>query len=382
MAHRDVIIVGAGPAGLAAAIALRRHKIGCLAIDALQPSIDKGCGEGLMPDALASLAQLGVTMTSQDGHPFHGIRFANRLHSVNARFPAGLGMGVRRTRLHEKLVERALAAGVELRWGGRVRLPGRHAIDRPAIEVDGKEVSYQYLIGADGQASTFRKWAGMERARKERLRFGFRRHYQIAPWSDFVEVHWSRIGQLYVTPVAHDCVCVAFVTRHAGAGRGDFLEAFPEVAERLGCAALCSRERGASTATRSLRHVVRSQFALVGDASGSVDAITGEGLALSFRQAVALAEAIEQGRLIRYQESHRKLFRLPNAMAELMLRMDRWPQLERRAMAAFATHPPFFERLLSVHVGVASLSQFAMRHGAGLGWQLLQANIGSPAVET
>ncbi len=72
---------------------------------------------------------------------------------------------------------------------------------------------------------------------------------------------------------------------------------FPELARRIGGAELTGRERGAITMTRKFRHVQRGNVALVGDASGSVDAITGEGLALGFRQAMALADALERGDL-------------------------------------------------------------------------------------
>jgi len=52
----DVLVVGGGPAGLSAAIALRQKGIDCVVVEALSPAIDKACGEGLMPDTLATLA--------------------------------------------------------------------------------------------------------------------------------------------------------------------------------------------------------------------------------------------------------------------------------------------------------------------------------------
>ena len=52
MIRCDALIAGGGPAGLAAAIALRQKGLDVLVADALWPPIDKACGEGLMPDAL------------------------------------------------------------------------------------------------------------------------------------------------------------------------------------------------------------------------------------------------------------------------------------------------------------------------------------------
>lgn len=366
--HIDIVILGGGPAGLAAGIACRQKGIDCLVIEALSPVIDKGCGEGLMPDALASLRSLGVEISEGDGRAFRGIRFCNAAHSVSASFPNGKGIGVRRTKLHQRMIERATEVGVQLAWNTRAKV-----LDEHSLVIGGQVIRFDWLIGADGQSSFVRRWAGLNCLRREQLRFGFRRHYQIAPWSDYVEVHWGKTGQVYVTPVADDCVCVAFITRSQHQDRAAFLAEFPVVAARVQHAPLRSRERGAISATRRLRCVGKGTVALVGDASGSVDAITGEGLALSFRQALALAEAIESGHLAAYRKMHRSLTRLPQAMAKLMLTMDRWPILEQRGLSVLAENPRLFQELLAIHVGEGSLSRFAATRGVGMALQLLRS---------
>jgi flavin-dependent dehydrogenase len=360
----DVVILGGGPAGLAAGLALRAKGIECMVVDALAPPIDKGCGEGLMPDALECLRGLGVEIGEADGHPFKGIRFANSRDSVTAEFPNGVGFGVRRTHLHQRMADRAETAGVKLMWRSKATLqPGG------GLLVNGVETKYQWLVGADGSASQVRRWAGLGAERAFSQRFGFRRHYRIAPWSEFVEVHWGAAGQIYVTPVGKDCVCVALVTRRSRVE--SFFEGFPEVARRLEGAPMVAMQRGAVSATRKLKRVAKGPVALLGDASGSADAITGEGLALSFRQAVALASSIEGGGLEEYAQAHRAIGRLPHAMAKLMLTMDRWPWLERRGMRALASETPFFQELLAVHMGAMKLPEFAVRRGAEFSWRLV-----------
>ncbi|MDX6457750.1 MAG: hypothetical protein QOE55_1447 [Acidobacteriaceae bacterium] len=366
--HADVVILGGGPAGLAAGIALRQKGMDCLVVEALPPVIDKGCGEGLMPDALESLRCLGIEISEADGHAFHGIRFCNAAHSVDAIFPMGTGIGVRRTRLHQRMIGRAAEMGVRLAWNARAKL-----LDRSSLSIGGTKIKFNWLIGADGQSSSVRRWAGLGGLRHEQLRFAFRRHYQVAPWSEYVEVHWGSTGQVYITPVAADCVCVAFITRNQHQDRAGFLADFPAVAAKVKDAPLLSRERGAISATRKLRNVGQDFVALVGDASGSVDAITGEGLALSFRQALGLADAIESGDLASYRKLHRSLARLPLAMAQLMLTMDRWPALERRGLSVLATKPSFFQELLAIHVGEGSLPRFAVSRGISMAWHLLRA---------
>src|SRR4051812_37646854 len=103
----EVFIVGGGPIGLATAIALRARGFSVTVADAALPPIDKACGEGLMPDALDSLARLGITLRSEICFPFRGIRFLGPATAVDASFPTGTGMGIRRTHLHQALIERA-----------------------------------------------------------------------------------------------------------------------------------------------------------------------------------------------------------------------------------------------------------------------------------
>ena len=129
--------------------------------------------------------------------------------SVEGRFAGQVGYGIPRTVLHRWLVDRAADCGVALHWGRRIT-----GLSADGLLVEGRVVASRWLICADGQNSKLRKLAGLEPATPPHFRFGFRRHYRVAPWSDFVEVLWSDCGQMYVTPVADDQVCVALITRH------------------------------------------------------------------------------------------------------------------------------------------------------------------------
>jgi flavin-dependent dehydrogenase len=139
---------------------------------------------------------------------------------------------------------------------------------------------------------------------------------------------------------------------------------------RLPNAAVSSRERGAVTATMRLRRVTGGNVALIGDASGSVDAVTGEGLCLTFRQADLLAGAMAHGDLLSYQGIHRRLAIRPNLMGEMALLMDRSSWLRGRALRAMAAKPPIFHRLLAMHLGALSLPRFAATC-AELGWRVI-----------
>lgn len=332
----DIFVVGGGPAGLAAAIAARRRGFHVTVADQVAPPADKACGEGLMPDALLALANLGIPMSASDSFPFRGIRFLDRGVEVAASFPSGSGRGVRRTTLHRMMADYAESIGVKLLWGMRVDL---------------NALSCRWIVGADGENSWVRKTAGLDKRLHDERRFGFRRHYRVEPWTDYMELYWGEAHQVYVTPVTPDSICVVAISRDPRLRLDNALLSFPPLARRLKTNAIIAGERGAVTSSRKLQRVYRDRIALIGDASGSVDAITGEGLCLAFRQAIALAEAIERDDLRRYHTQHRRIARRPEWMARLLLILGDRPAVRRIAMHTMAARPSIFTNLLTVHVG-------------------------------
>jgi len=342
----DVAIVGGGPAGLAAAIAVRLKGFDVVVADCAQPPIDKACGEGLMPDSIDALRRLGIAFDPEQSFAFRGIRFIGDGGTVAADFPRGRGVAVRRVRLHQLLIDRAQELGLKLLW--RTRVTGMSETD---ISLDGQKIGCRWIIGADGERSRVRHWAGLDATRSESLRYGFRRHYRVKAWTDFMEVYWSDGYQLYVSPVARDEVCVALLTCDPHLRLNDAIPRCRALARKIEGAPVINTDRGAVTATRRLGRVVRGNVALIGDASGSVDAITGEGMGLAFRQALALGDALAADNLNQYQAAHRRLARRPRFMAQLMLTLDRFPRLRPRVLQALAFQPKIFERLLAVHVG-------------------------------
>ena len=186
-----------------------------------------------------------------------------------------------------------------------------------------------------------------------------------------MEIHWSDGCQLYITAVSDTEICVALISRSPALRPDEAFLRFPDVARRLAGARMdASLERGGISAHRRLKAVVRGRVALVGDASGSVDAITGEGLCLLFQQAAALAAAVEAGDLRLYQVEHRRIGRRPELMAGLLLLLDRRRGFRRCAMDAFTRHPQIFARLLALHVGKPPTIGY-VRNSLAIGWRML-----------
>ena len=296
-----------------------------------------------MPDGVAVLETLGVDLCAVESRPFRGIRYIDDQILAEGLFPGSPGLGVRRTELHGALRRRAEALGATLRWGVRVQ-----GIVADGFETDHGVVRGRWLVGADGRASRVRRGAGLDGRPTRRRRFGVRRHFEVGLWSDLIEVYWGEDCEAYVTPVGENLIGVALLWSGKAATFDELIASFPRIQRRLDNASVVSKDRGAGPLQQRCQTVISGNLALVGDASGYLDAITGEGLALSFHQAVALIDAIASGDLEQYVVAHRRIVRYPNAITRLLLFIERHPRLRRRVMRSLAADPSLMSRFLAL----------------------------------
>jgi flavin-dependent dehydrogenase len=299
----DLVVAGGGPAGLVTALHAARAGLDVQVWEPRAGTVDKACGEGLMPGPLAALQALGV---DPPGHPFHGIRYVDAGGAADADFRHGAGRGIRRTVLHDALRCAAVDAGARIEQ----RAVTAVAQDDAAVTVDGvgARLRARHLVAADGLHSPLRRALHLDTAPARHRRYGLRRHFRTAPWSPYVEVHWGREVEAYVTPVADDLVGVAVLGARAGSF-DERVRLLPGLAARLGEAAPVGAVRGAGPLRRGARARVAGRVLLVGDAAGYVDALTGEGLALAFAQADAAVRAITDGVPQRYEQDWARLTR-------------------------------------------------------------------------
>jgi flavin-dependent dehydrogenase len=364
----DVLVVGGGPAGLATAIAASLRGLRVLVADLRRPPIDKTCGEGLLPGAVRALRSLGIELNSRLAFPFKGIRFTDEESSASASLPGGTAFGLRRTALSHVLTERAAQLGVEFLWGARVT-----GLDSSGVRIDGTRRLSRWVVGADGRDSAVRRWARLSTRGAGRRRFGFRRHYLIAPWTDLVEVYWGRRCQMFATPTAAEEVSVSLLTSEPQMRIDRALPHFPGLARRLKGAATLTTELGAVTAFERARAVVRGNVALVGDASGSVDGIAGLGLSLAFQQAIHLGQALAREDLKAYQAAHRRICKIPTRLNRVLLWMNENAWMRRKVLRLFAKSPGMFGALMSLHTGQRGPEELKASEVIGLGWRVLRA---------
>ncbi|MFC4855806.1 NAD(P)/FAD-dependent oxidoreductase [Actinophytocola glycyrrhizae] len=332
----DVVVVGGGPAGLAVALGCARAGMDVVVCERRAGVIDKACGEGLMPGAVRALAALGI---DPPGHPIEGITYRQGTTVAHAAFRTDPGRGVRRTVLHD-----ALRAEVD-RQGVPVLPATVTDLAQHSDHVRTGRLRARYLVAADGLHSTVRELAGLAKTGTARSangpRWGLRRHYAIAPFTDTVEVTWAARSEAYVTPVGPETVGVAILSSVRG-GFSEQLAAFPDLAARIAEAEPVTPVRGAGPLRQRTASRVAGRVLFVGDAAGYVDALTGEGLALSLTTAAELVRCLAAGRPADYERAWKRTSRRSRWLTEALLWTRGRPALAPRIVPVAARAPRLF----------------------------------------
>lgn len=336
----DLLIVGGGPAGLATAIHAARAGLDVAVAEPRPTPVDKACGEGLMPGAVRALAELGI---APNGHPLRGIRYldaAARQHA-EAGFRHGPGLGVRRTDLHAALARRVAELGVPVH---PVKVDAA-TVRQDADSVSAAGLTARYLAAADGLHSPVRRHLGLDLPDPRPARYGLRRHFTIAPWTDHVEVHWSTRAEAYVTPLGPELLGVAILTSE----RAPFdvqLAGFPSLAARL-ATQTSSAVRGAGPLRQRVRGRVAGRVLLVGDAAGYIDALTGEGISVALAGAAQLVRCVRGDQPEQYEHAWRRASRRHRLLTGTLVRLRAHPRLTRLIVPTAARLPSLFTGLVN-----------------------------------
>jgi menaquinone-9 beta-reductase len=368
----EVLIVGGGVAGLAAALRLGAAGRRVLLVEQAALPRDKVCGEGLMPMALAELAELAALPAGAGldagpaalgGAPFAGLEYRSARRRVALDFRGPLqGRGLRRTALIS-----ALHAAV-------TRLPGvsQHAdAAREPLWEDGRIVGVRgvravyrapVVLAADGVHAGLARRAGVGlRVYGERM--ALRRHYRLAPGVAVPRVVVGLFAphDVYLTPVGGGLLLATTMTDRPGyralAGRYDaFLRAGP-CGELFAGAEPVTPELGWHHPLFVPRRYSAGGMLLVGDAGGGVDPCLGMGIALALASARFAAEAAaglldgpqrREALLRTYGQRRKLLFRHFNALARVMRAAVRSPLGGEALLLAMRGWPGVAESLLDI----------------------------------
>ncbi len=303
----DALLAGAGPAGLAAAIELALRGLAVTVVEQRKSLPEKACGEGILAPGVAWLAERGVldVIHPDARFPIQGVELVG-----GAKFPTA-ALGIARTVLIHALAERARALGVTILLG--------HPLEPRS------DVALTILA------------TGLPRCQASR-RFGIRRHFATAPWSDSVELHYGPRGtEAYVTPISPSAVNVAILSDRRGERWESLLALFPRLARHLGSP--LDRPRGAWPLGHRPTTLVQGRTVRIGDAACAVDPIGGEGVSLALISARALGEHLHE--LHRYEAAVLDAYHQAKKLAEILQTIPvATPERSEIALACIAAIQP------------------------------------------
>ena len=381
----DLAVVGAGPAGAAAALFAARSGRRVILIDQAIFPRDKACGEGLMPSGRAPLRALGLEapLVAAGAPALNGIQFGlTGQPQAAAPFPAyrgeQAGLGVRRLDFDQRLIE-TVVDEPRISFHERVRaLEVRRSPGGPWVITTTGELRARHVVVADGLRSSLRHRLGWTIGPRPPYRYGIVGHWQLeGPVDPWVRITFADGLEVYEGPVGDNQRMVGLLCYQpsmrtfAGQLESRYRQVVREIRPALGNAQQVGDIHAVGPFSYRARTVAADGIFLVGDAAGFSDPITGEGIATGLRQAQALAAALGTRFPDRtYRRAHRRLTGDPRRVAALLLRLSRTPALVERGLRSHEVAPQMLTKLLGVGFGYWGFNRITPREWLRLfsGW--------------
>ena len=364
MLSADVVVVGGGPAGAAAAITLARAGRDVVLVDNARFPRDKCCGDGLTTGALRLLESLGFHPSTVDSWQAVADVIVRSPSGYEAVFPLPRGQGVfasvaRRVDLDSALLDTARGAGVKV-LDGHALIDARNELDRIVLDVDGiGEVQGRYAIGADGVWSPLRKALGASESGYLGEWHAFRQYFTgvtgPAARDLFVWFEADLLpGYAWSFPLPDGRANVGFGIQRGGkvARVQDMKPLWPQILDR----AHVRDALGPNVEPESPHkawpipaHVDTARLSagralFVGDAARATDPMTGEGIGQALLTGILAANAIDAGGPIaaddvrtRYDRAIRHHLFADHRMSMLLIRALRHRKGARAAVRVAAS---------------------------------------------
>jgi geranylgeranyl reductase family protein len=288
----DLVVVGAGPAGVAAALHVKRRRPGArvLLLDKAAFPRAKVCGDAVSAEGVDELELLGARDAVRGYAPVTAMRVRSPGGREVTGAPPGAAYVVPREVLDHRLAGHALAAGVELRRQ-RVRAL---APSGAGVLVDGS-LEAAVVVGADGANSVVRRLAGVAAAPAGHTAIALRGYATAAHRGGELYLAWTAGGLTYAWsfPAGGDQVNAGFILplAHLGGGkaalRAELRRHLPDV--DVDPATLQAHHLPLSSA-RPVPY--RGRVLLAGDAASLVNPLTGEGIYYALASGRLAAEAV------------------------------------------------------------------------------------------
>jgi flavin-dependent dehydrogenase len=369
---RDVVVVGGGPAGTAAAVFLRQRGHDVLLLDEARFPRDKVCGEGVSPEAWRLLAAMGAAddVRALRPHPLRGMELTSpdgTCFRGTYRDAADTGFAARRLDLDACLLAAARRCGVEVREGTRagalIRRDGRVSGVLASNGAGDTPIEARLVVAADGRRSMVARQLGLLREHRRLRKYAVRGYWSgIEGLGEHGEMHVLAGGYCGIAPLAPAEANVTFVVDRAEmqASGGDLegfyratLRRWPRIAERLEGAVLTGPPRAIGPLALEARRVSVPGAALVGDAAGFYDPFTGEGVTLALRGAEILADVADPwlrggSDLREYDRRRAAATRDKFRLNRLLQRVVAWPAVADGVARRLARRPDLADRLVGI----------------------------------
>lgn len=309
-ADQSVVVVGAGPAGAAAAIELARAGRAVTVIDKASFPRDKCCGDGLTSGALRHLDALGLDPAAvPTWQPVTNVRIT-RPSGGQMLFPLPTGPGqfaatASRMDLDMALVDLAIDNGVDLRQG--VALDGVSLFDdRVEVATSDGTITADWLIAADGMWSPTRKALGLNQGSYRGEWHAFRQYFNTVSEQAASDLFvWFEPdilpGYMWCFPLPGNRANVGFgVIRGGDHKMNEMGDLWRDLLERPHIRSVIGNDAVAEDSHKAWPIPARigdlpltaHRTFFVGDATAACDPMTGEGIGQALQTGMAAADAI------------------------------------------------------------------------------------------
>ena len=356
----EIVVVGSGPAGSAAAAALARAGRDVLLLEAATHPRPKACAEYASPRIVEELRAIGLADGAwQPGaQAVSGMRVIRGSQGADISYADGAGprpaWGLDRLAFDATLARHAVACGARLREHTSVR---RVTLGRSGVEVrtgDDTRVRARWVIGADGARSRVARDLGVERTVRAPRRLGLVAHYEgVDELSTHGEMHVGDGIYIGLAPLSDGRLNVGMALPlddgRAGAERRfeAAIASIPAVAKRLEGRRRLTPIRGSAPIGHRVARSAGPGWMLVGDAAGFVDPFSGEGIFRALRSARAAGEALAAGDAAadeRYRAARRRAFAAKDALTWVVQGMLAVPPLLGYALDRLDDRPELARR--------------------------------------
>lgn len=339
----NVCVIGAGPAGSLTAFLLKKSGFNVTLVDRYTRSRRKVCGEYLCPLGVEVLEELKLESVLKGFEPVNGMKIVSPYNtSFLSFFPSRggqrKGASVNRQLFDQRLRQLAIDSGCKTKFGENVEFIQKEQ-GSWIVKTANFSGEFDLVVAADGIQSIVAKLL-KHRAKTDTKKIALHCYLSFKKRS-----HYSRLGQMHIfkdgsyvginpidqTEVNFSIVCPSEKLRHQNKHDliNDYINSSSELKESFNVVTNNQEIASAGTLKNINFHIASNGIAYVGDSSGFIDPLTGEGIFNAIKSAQILSECLsespnEKG-LQKYKAIKKKYFREKNILNHFFQALIKMP---------------------------------------------------------